>query len=220
MPANITASNPSPTFNERWHSSLSLHGLQKSIRCFLFYTLLALSAMQASLAQADNNSDVTLSDLNWIDQKYFDKQRSLIDELGRETFGQRVRGNSTDLELLQRIINQGKIGIYDTHEHKALGIVLGDVYVAEQGWKWQEYQDKEGKSRGVCLPDTIHCVFPISMMTRRLRITHKIDVERIYQRGLTLMEDVIPQNPYDTTEKTPSKEKEFDTRGKKVVPFL
>lgn len=199
--------------------SLNIRFSQKNFSCFMLYVLLALGITQNGVAQTQDKS-VALSDLNWIDQKYFDKQRALIDDLGRETFGQRVRKNITDVELLQRIINTGKIGIYDTDEHKALGIVLGDVYVAEQGWQWREYRDKQGKSRGVCIPDTTHCVFPISMMTRRLRLTHKIEVKRIYERGLTLMADVIPQNPYDTTEKTPTKENTFDTRGKKIVPFL
>ncbi|MDZ7924802.1 MAG: DUF3806 domain-containing protein [Marinagarivorans sp.] len=183
-----------------------------------FITLVLLLSLLATTAHAADNTEVKLSEINWIDKKYFDKQRAQIDELGRSQFGTRLRGSTADLELLQRIIDNELINTTDVNDHKALGVVLGDIYVVDKGWEWKEYQDKEGKSRGVCAPKTEQCVFPISMMTRRLKVTTKINIERIYQRGLDFMAESLPKLPYSAPvpqEKTP----ETRDRNTIVVPF-
>lgn len=183
--------------------------------------LLALSlapALSATAATPEPDSSITLSELSWIDKKYFDKQRASIDELGRANFGTRVRGNEQDIALMQRIIDAELVGLFDTDTHRALGVVLGDIYVATQGWEWREYKDAQGRSHGVCLPKTQECVFPLSMFTRRLRVTTKLDVARIYQRGLDLMADAQPQLPY--TAPKPKAPIEPKDRSKIVVPFM
>ena len=180
----------------------------------LLFSFLAVSFM----AQANDDTAIKLSELSWIDKKYFEKQRAYVDELGRSQFGTRLRGTTADLELLQRIIDNELIGVTDTSEHKALGIVLGDIYVADKGWQWQEYQDKEGKSRGVCVPKTEQCVFPLSMMTRRLRVTTKINMEQLYQRGFDLMAETLPKLPYSAPQ---PKEEAPVTRDRNTItiPF-
>lgn len=204
------------------HSALS-YFFQTTFPAKAFLTTTFLMALilstTGSHAQTIDN-DVTLNELTWIDQKYFEKQRALIDNLGREQYGTPVRGRKIDLELLQRIIDGQHIGLYDTQEQQALGIVLGDVYIKEHNWLWREYKDKQGRSRAVCLPDTTHCLFPLSMITRRMKVTTSINIERIYHRGLSLMADVMPALPYSVPPQKPKPQENFDKKGKKIIPFL
>lgn len=159
--------------------------------------IILITIFAANLAQGEG---VELNELSWIDKKYFEKQRSVIDDLGRENFGQRLRHSADDLQLLQRILDNQKVTIFETDTHKAFGVVLGDVYVTEHGWEWREYKDKEGRTRGVCIPKTEHCVFPLSMMSRRLRVTTELEMRKIYQRGLDLLAEQMPKTPYAADE--------------------
>lgn len=173
-------------------------------------------AMTANLAHADK---VELNELSWIDKKYFDKQRQVIDDLGRENFGQRLRGGPDDIKLMQRILDAEKITIFESDIHKAFGVVLGDVYVTEHGWQWREYKDKLGRTRGVCIPKTEHCVFPLSMMSRRLRVTTELDMAEIYQRGLDFLAEQMPKTPYSTEQATPKQDEPQIPRRAIVVPY-
>ncbi|WP_053980094.1 DUF3806 domain-containing protein [Marinagarivorans algicola] len=195
-----------------------------TLKSFLFKNVLlktlVLTPLMAGHAQATSepNNDVTLNDISWIDNKYFDKKRAVIDDLGRENFGTRLRTSIQDIQLMQRILDGQHVTIFDTETHKALGVVLGDIYVAEQGWQWFEYKDKQGRSSAVCIPKTTHCLFPLSMMTRRLRVSTEHDMARIYKKGLDLMDDVAPKLPYSTQEKIKPEPPKRD-KNTIIVPF-
>ncbi|HEY7771611.1 MAG TPA: DUF3806 domain-containing protein [Marinagarivorans sp.] len=184
---------------------------------------LAAACSAATVYAQDPDSldkDVSLSELSWIDQKYFEKQRQQVDDMGRENFGTRLRQNTSDLKLLQRILDGQHLTIFETEKHKAFGIALGDIYVAEHGWEWKEYKDKQGRSHGVCVPKTQECVFPLSMFTRRLRVTTELDIQRIYQKGLDLMANVTPKLPYSAAEEPEQTPTERRDKRSIVVPFL
>lgn len=199
------------------------HYKNDSYKSIFFNSLFFNSGLAIALispygfATTEPNNDVTLSEISWIDAKYFEKKRTIIDNLGRENYGTRLRGNIKDIQLMQRLLDGQKTTIFETDIHRAFGVVLGDIYVAEKGWQWFEYKDKQGRSRAVCLPKTTHCVFPLSMMTRRLRVSTQHDVARIYQKGLDLMAQVTPQLPYSAEKEAPKPIKR--DRNQIVVPF-
>lgn len=180
---------------------------------------LLLTTFFAAATQAAHADKVELSELSWIDQKYFEKQRQVVDDLGRENFGQRLRGGPDDIELMQRILDGENVTIFDTDTHKAFGVVLGDVYAAEHGWQWREYKDKLGRTRGVCIPKTEHCVFPLSMMSRRLRVTTELEMAEIYQRGLDFLAEQMPKTPYSADDEPKAKDEPQIPRRAIVVPY-
>lgn len=181
-------------------------------------SIIAVAFLSLNCFADDTSShNVTLSEISWIDAKYFEKKRTIIDDLGRENYGTRLRGNIQDIQLMQRLLDGQKTTIFETDIHRAFGVVLGDIYVAEKGWQWFEYKDKQGRSRAVCLPKTQHCVFPLSMMTRRLRVSTQHDMARIYQKGLDLMAQVSPQLPYSAEKEAPKPVKR--DRNQIIVPF-
>lgn len=147
-------------------------------------------------AQSTQTSIPEIEELRWVDNGYLERQRNLIDEIGRAEFGVRVRKNISDLRLLQRIMDEGLINQTQKVHQQAMGVVLGDIYVTELGLEWRVYRDDEGKSRAVCLPDTRHCLFPITMISKRASLGAKPDIRVLYERGISLIEDYVPKAPY------------------------
>lgn len=151
---------------------------------------------EVSWAQASQANAPEIEQLRWVDNGYLDRQRNLIDEMGRAEFGVRLRKNIDDLRLLQRIMDEGLINQTQKVQQQAMGVVLGDIYVNELGLEWRVYRDDEGKSRAVCLPKTTHCLFPITMISKRASLGAKPDIRALYQRGVSLIEDHLPKLPY------------------------
>lgn len=151
----------------------------------------------ASWAQSTSPAPV-IEELRWVDNGYLERQRALIDEIGRSEFGTRVRKDISDLRLLQRIMDNDLVNQTQLVEQQAMGVVLGDVYVSELGLEWRVYQDQEGKSRAVCMPNTSHCLFPITMISKRASLGVKPDIRALYDRGISLIKEHLPKLPYST----------------------
>lgn len=148
-----------------------------------------------SFAQSSKEGPV-LEELRWVDNGYLERQRNVVDEIGRSEFGTRVRKDIGDLRLLQRIIDEGLINQTQRQQLQAMGVVLGDVYVNELGLEWRVYKDEEGKSRAVCVPKTSHCLFPITMISKRASLGVKPNVRELYDKGISLIADHLPKLPY------------------------
>lgn len=148
-----------------------------------------------SFAQSSKDGPV-LEELRWVDNGYLERQRAVIDEIGRSEFGTRVRKDIGDLRLLQRIIDEGLINQTQRQQLQAMGVVLGDVYVNELGLEWRVYKDAEGKSRAVCIPKTTHCLFPITMISKRASLGVKPNIRELYDKGISLIADHLPKLPY------------------------
>ncbi len=151
-----------------------------------------------SMSQAQNRRDPApiIEDLAWVDNGYLDRQRQLIDEISRSEFGRPLRRDLSDLTVLERIVANELVNRTETQKLQAMGVVLGDIYVAELNMQWRVYNDRKGKSRAICLPNTRHCLFPVTMISRRAEAGSKLDIRRIYDRGLELMRPYIPKLPY------------------------
>lgn len=160
---------------------------------FLLLILMVLLPYTATSAPRDN---LILRDLQWVDEGYLVRQRALVDEIGRGEFGTRLRGDKTDLRLLQRILDEGLVNRTEKQKLQALGVALGDVYVNELGLEWKVYLDADGKSRATCLKGTEHCLFPITMISKRASLGVTPDVKELYSRGEENLQPYIPRLPY------------------------
>ncbi len=136
-------------------------------------------------------------ELNWLNEQFLIKQRNRIEEVVRQNFGQSLKIGAGNLALLQRIIDQEVLEIDDKMSTQALGVVLGDIFTdVDKRLIWQVYEDELGKSHAVCVVDTKHCVFPVTMLSRRIEVGAPTDVRKIYQKNLTALQNVLPKRPY------------------------
>lgn len=166
------------------------------MKYFLKFSGILFFSVYVPLAVAQQESAVTLDELRWVDTGYLQRQRALVDDIGRTEFGTRVRGDKSDLRLLQRILDNDLINQTELAKLQALGVIMGDVYVQDLGLQWRVYMDDEGKSRAVCLPGTTHCLFPITMISKRASLGVKPNVQELYDRGVSLIQDHLPKTPY------------------------
>lgn len=162
----------------------------------ILLSLLLGGTAGAQTNASDPPAQTVIEDLRWVDSGYLERQRAVVDEIGRAEFGLRVRKDISDLRLLQRILDEDLVNQTQTVKLQAMGVVLGDVYVEELGLEWKVYRDSDGKSRAVCLPRTTHCLFPITMISKRASLGAKPNIQNLYERGKTLLSDHLPKLPY------------------------
>lgn len=165
------------------------------MRIRTIHTFIALLILVALKAQAKPEYPI-IDNLKWVDNGYLDRQRELVDSLGRSEFGVRVRQDKSDLHLLQRILDNELINQTETQKLQALGVVLGDVFAKETPLEWRTYLDEYGKSRALCMPGTEECLFPITMIYKRMSIGVKPNIDELYKHGLELIDPYLPKLPY------------------------
>lgn len=167
------------------------------------FLVLSLFLLACSLSAGANTTsdtrgkEVKIEDLSWSDQNYLEKQVATIDEIARTQLGTQVRQKLSDLELLQRIVDRSLIPQTQVQDLQAMGVVLGNVMAADiPALEWKVYLDSLGRSRALCVKGTQECLFPITMLSRRMEKGVKPDVKKVYEDAIELMADYLPQYPY------------------------
>jgi hypothetical protein len=158
-------------------------------------TLIALLLISPfTLAQ---KKELTIEDLGWTDRTYLDRQVERIDELARTELGAQLRNDYGDLTTLQQIVDRELIKPKDTEGLQALGAVLANVMLKDvSSLEWKIYEDPIGRTRALCAKNTKECLFPITMLSRRMEKGLKPNVKKVYEEGLALLDAHVMQMPY------------------------
>ncbi len=150
-------------------------------------------------------SRVKMAKLVPVEVNQLNAQERVIDQLARRHLGTQVRRNRSDLELLQRMADKNIIKKTDSARLQAMGVVMGKLLEKELNLVWMSYEDELGYSRALCVPNTEHCLFPITMLSRRLEVGLKVDVKKIYANAVALIDPYIPDtNAYDGVKPDPT----------------
>lgn len=139
-----------------------------------------------------------ITDLGWMDHNRMEQETTAVNELTQTKTGTPLRRDLTDLDTLQRIINNELVAIDDHETQQALGVVLGNVMLADfpNTFEWKVYEDDIGRSRALCVKQTSVCLFPVTMLSRRMEVGTKPDVKKVYNEAIILMQKHLPQLPY------------------------
>ncbi|MGQ9424572.1 DUF3806 domain-containing protein [Gilvimarinus sp. F26214L] len=159
------------------------------------------------------------SELTWADKNEMQRRVEAVELLGQRHYGQSLRNDVSDLRLLQRIANDKLIKQSDTERLQALGVVLGNTLERELGLEWKVYNDEVGRSRALCVPDTEHCLFPITMLSRRLEVGLGVNVQRIYNEAVETIDPYLPDhNAYDGVKADPRERPSWIDEATKSKP--
>ena len=146
---------------------------------------------------AQHESGPTVRELNWLNKNYLMNQRNSVDALTRAHFGSQIYGNRSDLALLQRIVDENLIERNDTGQLQALGVILGDILAKEnKDLEWMIYEDELGPTQSICVAKTKHCLFPITMLSRRMEVGLKPNVNKVFIDAIAEMKPFLPKLPY------------------------
>lgn len=165
--------------------------------------MILLSAMSlwapiSAQAQFKEEPEIKVTDFDWRDSRQHQRQADEISEMVRVQYGERIRQSRSDLPLLQRIIDAELIKPDDRMGLQSLGVVLGNALIGDTGYlEWKIYQDKAGRSRALCVPDSQYCLFPITMLSRRIEVGLSPNVNDIFEESLELIDPYRPLLPYE-----------------------
>ncbi|MDH3519927.1 MAG: DUF3806 domain-containing protein [Myxococcales bacterium] len=128
-----------------------------------------------------------IAPLDASDERQMRLQRGAVDELARRHVGTPISGGGTeDLRILQQLLDQHVLKRDQVYELQALGVVLGDVMVAQLGYSWVVVQDEIGRSRALRFADSDTLVFPVTMISKRVEKDIRFGVSELYAKAETL----------------------------------
>jgi hypothetical protein len=148
---------------------------------------------------SEKKKDTLIKELGWMDKNRMEQEVARVNELGQTKLGAPVRRDLSDLNTLQRIVDRELVAMDDYETQQAMGVVLGNVIQADfpNTFEWKIYEDELGRSRALCVRNTSDCLFPVTMLSRRMEVGTKPDVKKIYGDAIRLMEKHLPKLPYD-----------------------
>lgn len=179
--------------------------LLSRIRLFTAASTLVTSAFFSTALVAQENAATinTISpfprvrELNWLNQQFLIKQRQRVEGLSRRHLGQSLQTGKRNIPILQRIVNENLIERDDTLTLQGLGVILGDILVHQYPkLDWFVYEDEQGSSHAVCLVGSEHCLFPVTMISRRIEVGAPVNVAKIYEKSVEMIKPTLPKLPF------------------------
>lgn len=169
---------------------------------FAFNSALAQTPMNVVDKQAttiEPKKEIQIKELGWMDKNRMDQETTKVNELAQTKLGTPLRRDLSDLSTLQRIVDKELVATDNFELQQAMGVVLGNVMLADfpNTFEWKIYEDELGRSRALCVRKTNDCLFPVTMLSRRMEVGTKPDVRKIYDDALLRMEKHLPKLPYD-----------------------
>jgi Domain of unknown function (DUF3806) len=163
---------------------------------FLLFSMIIFS----TLLYADDTQlkAVVIEELGWMDKNKMQQQEDQINNLAKTKLGLSIHKNWADIELLQQIIDRKLVTTNDSSTQEAMGVVLGNVMQADfpSHLQWKIYKDKLGRSKALCIKGTEECLFPVTMLSRRMRLELTIKVSEVYDNAIDQAASKLPKMPY------------------------
>jgi hypothetical protein len=133
-----------------------------------------------------------------MDKNKMQQQEDQINSLAKSKMGLSLHKNWDDIALLQQIIDRKLVAANDSSTQEAMGVVLGNVMQADfpAHLQWKIYKDKLGRSRALCIKGTEECLFPVTMLSRRMRLEMTIKVSEVYDNAIDQAASQLPKMPY------------------------
>jgi len=159
----------------------------------------SLNVVEQSATVPAKQKEAVIRELGWMDQNRMSDEVAKVNELSQTKLGTPLRQNLGDLDTLQRMVDRQLVAADDYAAQQAMGVVLGNLILADfpNTFEWKIYEDELGRSRALCVRKTNDCLFPTTMLSRRMEVGTKPDVKKIYNDAIMLMEKHLPKLPYD-----------------------
>ena len=157
--------------------------IKASLTLFIFFSCYA------------NSYDAVISPLTAADEYFIENQQQRVNNLSKRFIGSDIRGNKTDIETLQRVIDSKLVQSDNPLMLQAMGAVLGHLLSKDLHLDWKVYKDDFGRSRALCKGHSQECLFPMTMISRKIEAGTKVDVKEIYIRASQYFSD----NPFSKT---------------------
>lgn len=109
------------------------------------------------------------------------QRRETMDLIARRLGVLNLKGDKSDLKVLQNLVDRKAIGRDDVRGLQSLGIVFGDVLVSEYGLSWVSYEDDVGTSKALRWKKTENYVFPVTLFSKRVQFRENINMTGVFE---------------------------------------
>ncbi len=166
-----------------------------SMQCIIFSIIAFNTPLYADDSQL---KAIVIEDLGWMDKNKMQQQEDQINALAKSKLGLTIHKNWDDVGLLQQMIDRNLIANTDVSTQEAMGVVLGKIMQADfpSHLEWKIYKDKIGRSKALCIKNTEECLFPVTMISRRIRLEMTIKISDIYDHAIDQISGQLPRMPY------------------------
>lgn len=166
-----------------------------SIQFFIFSIIIFSVNIYADDTQL---KAVIIEELSWMDKNKMQQQEDQINALARSKLGLSIHKNWDDIALLQRMIDSKLVAANDSSTQEAMGVILGNIMQADfpSHLQWKIYKDSIGRSKALCIRGTEECLFPVTMLSKRMRLEMTINVSEVYNNAIDQAASKLPKMPY------------------------
>ncbi|MGN0921304.1 MAG: DUF3806 domain-containing protein [Cellvibrio sp.] len=168
------------------------------VSSLIFCASFAVTVHAQSSSPTAKQIPLVIEQLEWVDKSRMEKELVDINQFAKSKIGRQFNGNLDDLDVIQQLIDRGFIKNDDQERQGQLGLVMGNVFLADfpLTLEWKVYRDHLGRSRALCAKNTEECIFPITLLIRRMQVGTKPNVKKIYYDTVDAMANYLPQQPY------------------------
>ena len=132
---------------------------------------------------APEKTQVIVRELNVGQQFILSSERREFNKLLYRRLGIREAfGDKRDLSILQQVIDRKVLTSDQVREWQSMGIIFGDILVAEHGLHWVSYEDDLGISKALRWRHTDNYVFPVTMFSKRVQYKEQVNANKIYEK--------------------------------------
>jgi hypothetical protein len=109
------------------------------------------------------------SELTPEDVARLEKQRSLIESyLADDKSRANYQTAAGKLGLLRALLEAKAFEPNQTWELQSMGIVLGDAFVQQLGFRWIMVEDEYGRDPAIAVPGKTVLLYPLTMISKRI----------------------------------------------------
>lgn len=127
------------------------------------------------------NEDIhplTLQDERQLDTRRAVCTRYLADDEARDAYHHDSAGK---LGLLKALLDAQVFAAGQTYELECMGVILGDIFVAETRLEWVIAEDELGRGPALHMPGTSILLYPLAMIAEPVARGDEVDLPALFR---------------------------------------
>ena len=106
-------------------------------------------------------------------------------------------GTHNDLDLIQRVLDQGLVEPEATYTLQAFGLAFGRVFLNEfPDYDWWMVEDEHGRDPAIRYKETSLLVFPMTMISKRIEDGEPFEVSELFDGLAKQLAELIQEGVY------------------------
>jgi hypothetical protein len=151
------------------------------------------------LPEGGDEMDQSIRPATQADRNQIAAQVATVQEMLGSRYGKvQLRGTEADLQLLQRLHDDGALRRGRETDSRAVGVVFGEVLAARSPLHWITVEWQGERAFGLQYPNTSIIVFPDSMIIKRIDRDEQINFKSLFRATLEQVEEIKGDSDYQS----------------------